>query len=81
MPASDEIGGGRVLEATHGIHALFQMPVVTFHPIVEVLRRTMLNMGQDCTQGWRIARGFHPTAMGRTIDHYGILVCDESVFC
>ena len=37
MPTRNHISGGRLFESTHGVQALFQMPVVTLYAIVEVL--------------------------------------------
>ena len=58
MATSNDVSRGRLLEASHGVQALFEMSMVAFHAIVEILRGTMLNIRQDHTKSWRIALGF-----------------------
>ena len=55
MSANDDAGGGSQFEPMHGIQALFQMPVVALHAIVEILRRAMFGVGNSRAESWRIA--------------------------
>ena len=58
MPASNRVGRPWLLEPTHGIQALFEMPTVALYAIVQVLRCPMLNAGQHCAEGRRVTFGF-----------------------
>ncbi len=54
-----------LLEAAHRSDAPFQMLVVPFDPIVQVLRRAMLHIGQERTERLRITLGFVGRDPGR----------------
>ncbi len=63
MPTNDDVGRRFLFETAHGVQPLFEMPMVAFNAIVEILRGTMLNIRQDCAEGGRIALrlvGCHP---------------------
>ena len=47
MPTNDDVGRRFLLEATHGIQPLFEMSMVAFNAVVEILRGPMLNSGED----------------------------------
>ena len=57
MATGDDAGTARLLEPTHGRQPLFQMPVVALHPVVQVLRGTMLSVGNSRAESWWIAFG------------------------
>ncbi len=45
MATGDDAGAARLLEPTHRIQSLLQMPVVALDAVVEILRCPMLNPG------------------------------------
>jgi hypothetical protein len=58
MPTSDDAGRGLLLEASHGVQPLVQMPVVALDAGVPILRRPMLGVSEHSAQCHRIALGF-----------------------
>ena len=56
MPAREEVGRCRLLEAAHGIEPLLQVAMIAFQSIVQIRRGPMRGRWQDGAQGWRIAR-------------------------
>ncbi len=58
MTASNNAGGGRLLEATQWRQPLFEMPMVALNAIVEILRCPMLDARKHIAQRWRITLGF-----------------------
>ena len=57
LSVSNDTGTARLLEPTHGRQPLFQMPVVALHPVVQVLRGTMLSVGNSRAESWWIVFG------------------------
>src|SRR5688572_2430381 len=47
IPTCDDAATARLLEPTHRRQPLFEMPMVAFNAIVEVLRCPMLNAGEN----------------------------------
>jgi len=51
MPTNNNVGERFLLEPTHGVQALLEMPLVALHSIVEILRCPMLNVREHGAEG------------------------------